>query len=428
MAIGDIQDISFSSPGVATREEYTDVGASAFHLGTYKRLFNETDFEIWTAASGGTQLTLGTDYEFVQKSDWYSKQSAKAGLGDVYTTLKILNATYQTGSIFMTYDWPGTIVETQIITDILADIAAVGLTTTEVKTADYTILDGDSVGRIYFEQSTADLTATLPTLADNRDRILEIYNSTGVIDATCDTTSGSTTATMDNTSIISAGMNVYGNNVNAGTTVASITNATTFELSANANKTETNCILEFCNTVTVDGEGAETIDGLTTIELPRDGDRIKIQGTSDEWKILDGCITCQLVLDTDAGWGSGINIPYFTNIRENCGNFVTLTNDSTDGCVFTINKSGMYNIDFLVSASGSGKYIGLSLNSDQLSTSIRDINAVNKLTSVYATASALGSVNSNRYFKKGDEIRPHAESNVYAPSYTQVLSISHVRN
>ena len=59
-------------------------------------------------------------------------------------------------------------------------------------------------------------------------------------DNTVDTTSGSTTATMADTSVLVAGCTISGTGIPASATVASITNTTTFELSAPATATGTN--------------------------------------------------------------------------------------------------------------------------------------------------------------------------------------------
>ena len=64
-------------------------------------------------------------------------------------------------------------------------------------------------------------------------------------DATCDTTSGDATATMDSTSAISAEMNISGTGIPANTKVLSITNSTTFEMTKNATASNTNTTLTF---------------------------------------------------------------------------------------------------------------------------------------------------------------------------------------
>ena len=64
-------------------------------------------------------------------------------------------------------------------------------------------------------------------------------------DATCDTTNNDATVTMDSTTGISAGMRVLGTGIPAEATVASVTNTTTFELSANATASNSNTTLVF---------------------------------------------------------------------------------------------------------------------------------------------------------------------------------------
>ena len=64
-------------------------------------------------------------------------------------------------------------------------------------------------------------------------------------DATCDTTNNDATITVDSTTNIKAGMYVYGTGIPTDATVLSITNATTFELSANATASNTNTTLTF---------------------------------------------------------------------------------------------------------------------------------------------------------------------------------------
>ena len=66
-------------------------------------------------------------------------------------------------------------------------------------------------------------------------------------DATCDTTNTNTTVTCDNTSQFSAGTTVSGSGIAAGTTIASVTNSTSFVLSAAATATATNATLTFSN-------------------------------------------------------------------------------------------------------------------------------------------------------------------------------------
>ena len=71
-----------------------------------------------------------------------------------------------------------------------------------------------------------------------------------ITDGTCDTTNTDATVTMDNTGRIAVGMSVSGTGIPVGATVASITNSTTFELSANATATNSNTTLTFGSSAT----------------------------------------------------------------------------------------------------------------------------------------------------------------------------------
>jgi hypothetical protein len=70
------------------------------------------------------------------------------------------------------------------------------------------------------------------------------HDSQPIVDATCDTNSN-TTVTMDSTAQLVVGMTVTGTGIPDGATVASITNATTFVLSAAATASNTNTTLTF---------------------------------------------------------------------------------------------------------------------------------------------------------------------------------------
>lgn len=100
MAKDTLYNINIESPAQITREQYTGVGSGDAICGDCKRAFlGGTDFEIWSASTGGTQLVEDTDYELIdQDADLTSRAGA-----DVYTGFKILNATYRTGSIYITY-------------------------------------------------------------------------------------------------------------------------------------------------------------------------------------------------------------------------------------------------------------------------------------------------------------------------------------
>jgi predicted nuclease of predicted toxin-antitoxin system len=428
MAKSDLYNIDLTTPVQVTRELYNNVGSGVNIVGDFTRgFYNATDFEIWDSAVGGTQLIEGTDYDLVNKSLEYS---AKAGQ-DVYAGYQITNVTYQTGNIYITYKTIGTFFEKEIIDDLQAQITAIpGSGTTEIKTANYTILDGDGVSKIFFNASTTDMTATLPTLADNQNRLLRIENDTELTISGCTTNSATAVVTMTSTTGLLAGMNVYGNNVNSAITISSVDSGVQITLSANCNKTETGtAILSFANTIIVDGEGSETIDGLTTIELPRGKDFIEIQGLSDEWKILNEKITAQLILDTFVNFGStDTKIVQFGNNREFCGNLFSQNHDSgysgnTQGLEFTINKAGKWSFTFSKYAQSASGVVGFSINSNQLTTNIELINIVDRVVFNTITSGGVASVSVPVQLKVGDILRPHTQGTtaIGTPQWTSFI-------
>ena len=363
MAIGDIQDISYTTPGSESREQYTDVGASAFHLGTYKRLFFASGLSVWDAASGGNQLTLNTDYELTQKSDWYSKQAAKAGLGDCYTTLTVLNATYQTGSIYITYDWPGTIVETQIIEDIWTDISTLsgGLASKTVTAATYTVTDADmeDYDMIEFDTTSNAIVVTMADRATNNGHRIILKHA--IQDVSLDI-------------------------------------------------------------VTINRAGTDTItaDALTSIELPKVGNYIEVFASSvtSAWEILSESITSKMRLHTYAGYGSSDTmIMRFTTKVEYIGNMFTQNHDSgyngnTEGLIVTVNRSGKYGCQHSFLSNLGQRNNGLSLNSAQLSTSIASITVGDRLNHTINTRTYFVPANHHATydFVKGDFICPHGDA------------------
>jgi len=238
-------DYDRQNPTAISREQYTDVGADAFSPGTFPRAFN--DLEVWDAAAGGNQLVLDTDYEYAEVD--YELSAANFESEAVYKKLRVINATYQVGSIWLTYSAMGTyptadlhdasglpaagaldgsepIATVQSSEMVKATPAQIdtymrGLAETiTVKTASYVILD-DNLNVYEFSGAGADGTFTGPTLADNLGRVLEIHNADP-----------------------------------------------TYKL-------------------TFDPEGAETIDGELTIDLDSQYDYCKVRAGTDGWHLIE---------------------------------------------------------------------------------------------------------------------------------------------
>lgn len=88
-----------ASANLIIDELHTDVGSSAFDL-DHDFFYGGVDLDIWTAAGQtGTQLVEDTDYTL---GDVNANLTSRAGR-NVYTTVTVTNATYQTGDLYFTY-------------------------------------------------------------------------------------------------------------------------------------------------------------------------------------------------------------------------------------------------------------------------------------------------------------------------------------
>lgn len=125
---------------------------------------------------------------------------------------------------------------------------------TDASATDNGVSDSKELTRVFRGCKVTDF-----TLSTDNDAALRLavnfnsalcYTDTGRLfptftDATCDTTSGDATVSMDSTAKLIVGMGVSGTGIPANAFVKSITNATSFELSANATATNTNQTLTF---------------------------------------------------------------------------------------------------------------------------------------------------------------------------------------
>jgi len=227
MAMSTLYNLSYTSPVQITREVYNNVGASTFTLGDTPRAFKgSTDFEIWTASTGGTQLVEDTDYSL---EDLDSLYTSEAGF-NVYAGIDIINGAYQSGNIYITYKIIGSYT--------VASLFEEGATSVNNITANYTILDDDGYEAIHVNPESGDVIVTLPTLADNTGRTLKIF------------------------------------------------------------------VTHLGGKVTLDGEGAETVNGDAGFVMQSKYDHVTVFGGVSEWLILSG------KQSYDTGW---INTNDWTN-------------------------------------------------------------------------------------------------------------------
>ena len=176
--------------------------------------------------------------------------------------------------------------------------------------------------------------------------------------------------------------------------------------------------------VAADGSAILSSDMMSEIWLPCVGDWAEFQyiASLGLWELLGHKITCQIKLDTYAGYGStDTAIIRMTNITQSIGNMVTENHSAgyasnTTGLAFTIKKSG----DYGISGNYFGNYgasAGLSLNATSyLASNILSVPIVNRLVEVNGGGTAGQSVASlmafhvKRRFEKNDIIRFHGDA------------------
>jgi hypothetical protein len=234
----------------------------------------------------------------------------------------------------------------------IAGVAASSESLHTVSDADYTVTDVDGFTCIEFLSLTSARTATLPTLGDNQGRKIRFVKVSGA------------------------------------------------------------------STLTLEGEGAETVGGDPNKKLVDIGDFIEVQAGTTGWQVtaMGGTIYSSIRVDTGAGHGDGSNdkIREFTNTAETVGTAISLTQNSTVGSVFTINRDGIYAISYQDYKTTADTVIGISKNSNQLTTSIASITAAHCLIAhpfESDSGSSSGFCSWSGKLVSGDVIRPHTNGN-----------------
>lgn len=116
-------------------------------------------------------------------------------------------------------------------------------------------------------------------------------------------------------------------------------------------------------------------------------------------------------MDTANGNGStNTAIRRFTTATTNQGTDITYADSAANGATFTINTNGVYAISYSDSFSASD-YMGISLNSAQLTTSVNTITAATCLASLWlSTGNLNGCVAWAGYLPAGSVIRAHTNN------------------
>lgn len=118
-------------------------------------------------------------------------------------------------------------------------------------------------------------------------------------------------------------------------------------------------------------------------------------------------------LNTSNGYGStNTRIMRFVNTVQNIGPDITYTDSGTDGASFTVNSDGVYSISYFDNFNGA-RFMGLSLNSSELTTNIESITLSAVLGYVLTTgASEPSGVSTTVYLTAGSVIRAHTDAGV----------------
>ena len=133
-------------------------------------------------------------------------------------------------------------------------------------------------------------------------------------------------------------------------------------------------------------------------------------------------------LNTANGYGStNTAIRRFTNTVTNQGSDITYADSATLGASFTINTNGVYAITYTDCFTGVGSFHGISVDSNQLTTSVATITAANRLTVMGdPTGNYGGPASWTGYLTAGQVIRPHAVAAVATGTMPQDFTITRI--
>lgn len=132
-------------------------------------------------------------------------------------------------------------------------------------------------------------------------------------------------------------------------------------------------------------------------------------------------------LNTANGFGStNTKIRRFTNVVANVGADITYADSATLGGSFTINTAGVYAVSFSEGVNAANR-IGLSLNSNQLTTDIQAISIGNILANTTTpTANVESNVCWTGYLQAGDVVRAHTQGNPQGGTAQSSFTIARV--
>lgn len=140
--------------------------------------------------------------------------------------------------------------------------------------------------------------------------------------------------------------------------------------------------------------------------------------TGTDWALVsttpnaDARYMARVTLSSGSGPGStNTAIATFTTVSENVGTDLTISQSGTAGDSVTINQDGLYEISH-TNTYTTDRWVGISLNSSQLSTSISGITPADILAITTIPANTIGTVTITAFLQVNDVVRPHSENAV----------------
>lgn len=115
----------------------------------------------------------------------------------------------------------------------------------------------------------------------------------------------------------------------------------------------------------------------------------------------------EVIVNTGNGSGStNTVIRRFSVTESNVGSDITYADSATNGASFTVNATGIYGMSYTDENSGTAT-LGISRNSNQLTTSIASITTANEVVLANMVSGNPTNVGAQISLNSGDVIRPH---------------------
>ena len=119
-----------------------------------------------------------------------------------------------------------------------------------------------------------------------------------------------------------------------------------------------------------------------------------------------------ITVTTGNGYGSTNNkIRRYTTTQSSTGSAITYADSASDGASFTINQPGMYEVYIVDSRAAGSAMLGISVNSNQLTTAIHSITATHRVAIAESAGGGGQRENVTRVLRlaAGDVVRPHTD-------------------